>query len=191
MSHWSPLGYFVTGVNSKYSIELRVPPVLATGQVGAPLRAWRPGDPVISIRRDVPSVPVSAAERADHRGAIETDMRAADPAWNWTGVDIPSAKLPYSRIFTGLDGRIWVLVAAPSERAPAGAVTALLGGATLPSTHWRQPRLLDVFEPDGTYLGQVQFPYDAVPLVMRGDNVWMVARDANDVQSVRRYRVAW
>jgi hypothetical protein len=182
---WSPLGYFVTGTNSSYTIDLRIP------RPGSPRQVWEPGDPVISLRRTVQPVRISNEERADSRSAITARLQAADPRWTWTGPDVPTTKPAFSRIFVGLDGRIWVAAAAASERMPAGESVAFVGGFGLPSPKWRQPRLLDVFEPSGSYLGQVQLPYDASPSAMRGDNIWMIAQDGDGVHSVRRYRVDW
>jgi hypothetical protein len=54
-----------------------------------------------------------------------------------------------------------------------------------------------VYEPDGSYLGQVRIPYSAkLPRigelwVARGDRIWIVESDDDGVQSVHRYRIQW
>ena len=49
----------------------------------------------------------------------------------------------------------------------------------------------DAIEPDGTYLGQVEVPAGVVSFVRRGDQVWGVEFDEDDVPRVARYRIAW
>jgi hypothetical protein len=51
--------------------------------------------------------------------------------------------------------------------------------------------LYDVFEPDGSYLGQVQVPAGAYALVRRGDQVWGYAVGEDDVPRIKRYRINW
>jgi hypothetical protein len=48
-----------------------------------------------------------------------------------------------------------------------------------------------VFEPDGTWLGQVEIPPRVSTMVRRGDLVWGVGYDEDDVATVRRYRIVW
>jgi hypothetical protein len=48
-----------------------------------------------------------------------------------------------------------------------------------------------VFEPDGTYLGQVETPPRFGTAVRRGDHVWGVELDEDDVPYVKRYRIVW
>jgi hypothetical protein len=53
-----------------------------------------------------------------------------------------------------------------------------------PETEW------EVFEADGAYLGRVRGPRLApAPIVFRGNDVWAVVRDTNDVPLLTRYRV--
>ena len=57
----------------------------------------------------------------------------------------------------------------------------------------------DVFEADGTWLGQVEIPENlrysgyptAPPVVIRGDTVWAVTRDDLGVNYVTQHVVAW
>jgi hypothetical protein len=72
---------------------------------------------------------------------------------------------------------------------------ASLGGALRSSGSAAQekprPALYDLFEPDGTYLGQVQVPARVSTMVRRGDHIWGIAFDEDDVATVKRYRIAW
>jgi len=57
---------------------------------------------------------------------------------------------------------------------------------------WTEPMAFDVFEEDGTYLGQVDAPEGFSPYptpVFDGDQVWAVVRDELGVQRVVRFHV--
>jgi hypothetical protein len=190
----------ITGVPTRYAIEMRIPaPAVANAPssgASATSRAapavWRTGDPVVSIRRDVRPVPISDQQRAEERANIEFILRMGDPTWTWRGPDVPSVKPAYRDVRTGLDGRVWVSVAAPSEKRvpPVGGDIHACAECDL---HSYDPPLYDVFEPDGTYVGQVRVPDQRFSffMVMRGDIVWGIGRDSNDVQTVKRFRIVW
>lgn len=178
----SPLGYFVAGYPDRYAFEIHIP-----------------GRPVTSIRRDVKAEPVPRAERAERRREVEERMRQSVPSWSWSGPDVPETKPYYEDIQVALDGRIWVAVIAETSRR-AGSINSSIGGGrgSAPprpkeSTDFDpgKPALYDVFEPDGHYLGQVQVPARVSSVARRGDQVWAVAYDEDDVPHIKRYRIAW
>ncbi len=178
----SPLGYMVAGFPDRYAFEIH-----------------EPGKAVVSVRRDVKPEPVSRAEASEARREIEERMRGTDPTWSWNGPDIPDTKPLYSDIHVGLDGRIWVALV--PEGGPRIGNTSMgigignPGGARRPppspEREPSKPALYDVFEPDGRYLGQVQVPARVSSVVQRGDQVWAVAFDGEDVPRIKRYRIAW
>jgi hypothetical protein len=177
----SPLGYLIAGYPDRYAFEIH-----------------QPGKPVFSVRRDVKAEPVSRAERAEARRKIEERMRQTDPMWSWNGPDIPAVKPLYADLQVALDGRIWVAII--SEVSPRVGSTSGGGGIgptgrrPPPQVQFREPprpALYDVFEPDGQYLGQVQVPARVSSVVRRGDQVWGIALDADDVPRIKRYRIAW
>ena len=177
----SPFGYFVAGYPDRYSFELH-----------------QSGKPVVSVRRDVKPEPVSRAERAEARKQTEDRMRQTDPTWSWNGPDIPDWKPLYSDIQIGLDGRIWIaLVPEVSRRVgnTSGSIGAGGPGGSRPPAQPtgepRRPALYDVYEPDGSYLGQVQVPAGVSSVLRRGNQVWGVEFDADDVPRIKRYRIAW
>ncbi len=190
----SPFGYFVTGLPSRYAFELLAPP-----RAGA---AWRPGDPVVSVRRDVRPARVSRQERDSAREAVEQRMRRTAPGWNWNGPDMPDVKPAYEDLQVAVDGRIWVALVTEAKR-PGGSVSfgggaGGRGGAppgmrpARPGTEEKpRPALWDVWEPDGTYLGQVEVPPRVWTVARRGDHVWGVAYDEDDVAYIKRFRIAW
>ena len=196
---WSPLGYMVTGVSDRYAIELRIPArggssptvVIPALRYRGPTRPWRPGDPVVSIRRTVPPVSVSDEQRSAERASVEAILRNIDPSWRYSGPDIPHVKPPYKDLRIGEDGTIWVHVSMPGERympdpPPAGAPVV---GPVLP--RWREPAAYDVFEPDGQYVGRVSRAANVTMLRMTRDRVWGTLRDDDGVEVVKRFRIIW
>jgi hypothetical protein len=177
----SPLGYFVAGYPDRYAFEIH-----------------EPGKPVVSVRRDVRAEPVSRTEQAEARRQVEESLRRTDPAWSWNGPDIPDVKPLYSDIQVGLDGRIWIAIA-PEVTPRVGSTSSSSGvgnpGVRRPPAQANRepprPALYDVFEPDGRYLGRVQVPAGVSSVVRRGNQVWAVAFDADDVPRIKRYRIAW
>ncbi len=176
-----PFGYFVAGYPDRYAFEIH-----------------EPEKPVVSVRRDVKAAPVSRAEQADARRRVEESMRRTDPSWSWNGPDIPDVKPLYSDIQLGLDGRIWIAIV-PEVTPRVGTTSSSFGvgnpGVRRPPAQANRepprPALYDVFEPDGQYLGQVQVPAGVSSVLRRGNQVWGVAFDADDVPRIKRYRIAW
>jgi hypothetical protein len=189
---WSPFGHAVTGRTDRYAIDLRIPPSSpgGGGTAAAASTLWKAGDPVISIRRDVRPVPIGDAERSARRTGMEAFLRAADPQWSWNGPDIPRFKPAFRAIRVAQDGRIWVTTAAPSEpytpeptSNPAGRVDS--------NVPFREPTVYDVFETDGTFLGQLRLPVRTTLAITKGDVAWAIVRDEDDVQTLQRFRIVW
>ncbi len=165
-------GYFVHGVSTDYRFTLLKP--------GAPLRiekAWEP-------------VAVASGEKDQRERQITRNMRGIDPSWKWGGPGIPDTRPAYESLYAGLDGRIWVEVAAPSVKVEDTDYDATDPNA-IPN-EWQSRFVLDVFEDDGTYLGRVIPPADLrthPQPVFDGDHVWGVTTDELGVQRVVRYRL--
>lgn len=163
---WSPLGYMVGGVSSRYRIQLLHP------------------DHPLWIERTVAPVPVQPEEAADEKRARTEQFREDYPGWVWNGPDIPATKPAFRELFVGEDGRIWVVLSRPGVKDST---------VTNPQeSGWSEPNAFDVFEPDGTYLGQVDGPpgFQDYPVpVFRGDTMWAAVQDEDGVLFVRRYEV--
>ena len=57
---------------------------------------------------------------------------------------------------------------------------------------WEEEVRYDIFEPDGSYLGDVAAPdgFSTFPApVFRGEQVWAVTEDEQGVERVVRYRI--
>lgn len=126
----------------------------------------RPGaTDTLRLQRDLPAIPVSAADRAE---AIES-IESRGP----TGVDfsrIPNIKPLIARLVVDDTRRIWL------QRAMADGST-----------------MFDVYTPDGTLVAEVRggnakFSLNA-PFTVRGEALYTVIIDENDVPSVVRYRI--
>lgn len=211
---WSPFGYYARGVSTQYTIDLLIAPG-ARGrgdQRGIPVAVsglkpvppmWHAGDQVLSIRRNVPPVAVSDAERADQSAFMDAQATSLASAMAGGGArsgplpDVPRTKQPIRSVQFGNDGRVWVSVSMPSERYdPPPATPARPGQFAPPVLKWREPIAYDVFEPDGSFLGRIVFPWDvgivgAATMQTRGDTLWCVVTDEDGVQMLRRYKIVW
>jgi hypothetical protein len=173
---FSPLGQMFGGVSDEYRIDV-----------------FGPDGRVLRIIRDSEPEPVAAGERAAAEFRVSAAMRGLQPNWSWNGPSIPNRKPAFRELFAGQDGRIWVLLHTAARPAPELAAEPSPGEPT-PPTPWIEPVLFDVFEPDGTYLGQVSAPEGfrtAPPPVFGSQYVWAVVADELDVQSVVRFRIEY
>jgi len=119
--------------------------------------------------------------------SIVHNFRNYAPDWQWNGPPIPDTKPAFSELTVGTDGRIWVQLHQPGyldEAADPDDPDATDG--------WAEPAVWDVFEPDGTYLGQVRAPnsLSTYPRPIFGpEHVWAITTDELDVQYLTRFRI--
>jgi hypothetical protein len=154
---WSPLGYFVGGVSDRYRIDLLRP------------------EGVLRLERETPPVPVDPGEAADRKAEATENMVRSFPGWTWNGPDVPATKPVFRGLFTGADGRIWVLRSQPGRKGADG--------------DWIEAVLFDVFEPDGRYLGEAKGPegFRTWPEPhFRGDTAWAAVESEDGVMRVKR-----
>jgi hypothetical protein len=152
------------------------------------------GTATLRIERDAVGVPVADGERDEQRALAERAMLIDDPAWRWNGPPIPAVKPLITRLQSGADARLWVRVSAPGERIPDAERDA--PGASQPDQPppivrtWREPVWYDVFETDGRFLGRIVMPPRSTWLGARGDLVWGVTRDEDDVPFLTQWRIS-
>ena len=196
---WSPLGYMVSGLPTRYAFELRMPSSRAASSGHAlpamgyrgPTPQWTFRDPIVSIRRSIPAVEVPEEQRSASRAGVEAILRNVDPGWRYFGPDIPRVKPPYKDLRVGEDGTIWIQLSMPGERymPDPPAPGSPMMGPVLPQ--WREPTVYDVFEPGGRYLGRLARPANVSLFRMARDRAWGTVRDDDDLAVVRRFRIVW
>jgi hypothetical protein len=182
---WNPPGRFVTARGDRYAVNVH----LSTNRV-------------LSLRRDAPAVEVSDAEYADRRRYVEAQVEYFEKTSSGQRAgpipEIPRTKPPVSGLFSGLDGRIWVKVAVPSERFAPPEPLAVGNAPAPPVLAWRERLAYDVYDTDFTLLGRVILPADVRraagwrgEIWSWGDHVWCIATDIDGVEEIRRYRIVW
>jgi hypothetical protein len=166
---FSPLGYMVGGVSTRYAFDLFLAP-----------------DHTLRIERlNWQPAPVLAAEKAERERIMIANMRQTEPGWRWNGPPIPDAKPPYTGFYVGAQGRIWVQLHQEAYQIELVEPERQLAPGEIPERTWFEPVAFDVFEPNGRYLGMVRAPTP----VIRGDTVWAVVRDELDVPYITRFHI--
>ena len=90
-------------------------------------------------------------------------MREMDPAWVWDGPSIPATKPAFSRFVPSASGETWVVrPGAATFDADCDEESFDLGG----DAHcWPEARIVDVFDAEGRYLGDVDVPAELQDLL--------------------------
>lgn len=169
---WNPHGYLVTAFGANFGVELRY----ANGSI-------------TRIERDgLRPIPVPEAEREELTGILKARHQEDGEAGERSPSDVPREKPFLRALAAGVDGRIWVRVSGVSIATGVG-IDSSVTPARRPR-RWTENVAWDVFEEDGRYLGRVALPPRAQVHVMRGDRVWGVVRDDDDVPSIVRWRIS-
>jgi len=140
---------------------------------------------VLRVTRDLEPIPLQPDERSEWLARSEWMARAGSQAVP----SIPAEKPLYRAMIAGEDGRLWVRLFAQAEKEEDSGVAAPPGRDGPPPRTWWEPLVYDVFEPDGTYLGQIRPPPGTALSVRRGEHVWGVRRDELGTPSVVRFRI--
>ncbi|MCC7115486.1 MAG: hypothetical protein IT520_14000 [Burkholderiales bacterium] len=169
---WHPAGGFAIADGDRYAIT------------------WPGGDGPLRVERDVAAVDVTSAESTQERAYVTKGLRWLDPAWTWTGADIPGAKPLISGLFAGRDGSVWVL-------REGGAVERddpefEPGDPASVDRRLRSRLTFDAFAADGALLGTVDVPADLQlrpQPVLSNDGLVGIAIDSLGVPSIVRFRI--
>lgn len=184
-------GHIVSVHARSYAFDIHP---LRAATAGTPA-VWLPGDPVLSVRRQVPEVAIPEAERRDRRAYLEARARYMGTPAGTRIAEVPRVKLPLKRVIIDLDQRLWVEVSTPSERYDAPRAEVPRGRPAPPVLNWREPQEFDVFEIDGTLVGRVRVPWGVTILTTgiaaRGDRVWGIETTAQGTEVVVGYRIVW
>jgi hypothetical protein len=147
------------------------------------------GAPLI-IERNIPRIDVRDEVREEQREFTTWMLRRTAPDWKWNGPEIPHYKPAFVGLLLGGHDRIWVRLSTEFEPIPEDELTVSNRPNPRPTIHWRDaPPRFDVFEPDGTYLGEVAVPRNVSVMKTDGDLVWGVTIDDDGVQYLTRFRV--
>ncbi len=163
----SPQRVVVVGVNDEYKFELR-----------------RPNGTVVRVERVQERVPLEAEERAEHEARNEWTRRARAQYLTADVPPIPATKPFYRGFYPGERGRIWVRRYVKAEKTDTVAEEP--DPSQPPPITWTERAVFDVFESDGTYLGEVHVPSRTSLQVFRGDTVWGIRRGDFDEQYLIR-----
>lgn len=125
------------------------------------------GDTTRVVKRDFRPAPVTADDREQALATLDwfaAQGGRVDPS------RIPSTKPAIHSLFTDSDGYLWVQPVTTTED---------------------QGYLVDLFDPDGRYLGEIRLPFKlgSLPPVIIGDRLYAVTRDEMEVQYVVRARI--
>jgi len=167
----SPLGHVVSALLRPYAVH--------TESSGRPVR----------VTREFVPPPVADAERAQLRTNIEFSMRRVVSDFEWNGPEIPNEKPPIADIAVGRDGRIWVQSSTLSEEFEPEEPGGPPADRPPPVKFRSGQKLWDVFERDGRYLGRIAASRAVSLYVMRGNQVWGVVRDEDDVPALVRMHI--
>ena len=169
---WHPHGGFVIARGDQYAITW-------------PLRRG-----LVRVERDVERVVIGSAEAAQERAYVTKGMQWLDPAWIWTGPEMPREKPLLSQLFVGEDGSVWVL--REGEAVDDDDPDYRPNDASSVERRLRSRLIFDAFTSDGVFLGSVPVP---AGLQLRPQPVFDVAGlvgvhvDVDGVPRVVRYTV--
>lgn len=177
----SPQGAIVVGVSSDYEFEMRH----ADGSV-------------TRVIRETPPVEVLDIEAEWHRKAILSSYGWSPEGervnLEWDEV-IPETKPAFERFVVAASGEIWVYREGPSTPVPDCSVGPIgrSGLARVPPACHETTVIVDVFDGEGRYLGELDIP-DGFSLVapypfVRDDLVVGVVEDESGLQLVKVFRM--
>ncbi len=166
----SPHGQMVVGVNDEYRFDI-----------------VDPSGSIVQVYRERSPFGFANEERAEWEALVRNARRSMPPAHPGSYLpEVPEFKPPFREIYIADDGRIWVHLYVEAEKVGGGTAKP---DPNLPTITWYEPAVFDVFEEDGTYLGEVRFPLRHWPMVMKGDTVWGIRRGELNEQYIIRMRL--
>ncbi|MFC1530555.1 6-bladed beta-propeller [Gemmatimonadota bacterium] len=166
----------VSGVATEYRFDVRFPD----------------GRKVV-VEREYEPVPVDPAEERWYFDAYTANMRNTQPGWAWNGAQIPNHKAAYDGLYPDLSDRVWVRRPGPGVIKPDGVEEPLRDERSWwRNPYWADSYLVDVFEFEGRFLGEVDIPdgfdFDRMPYI-RNEMVIALVEGADGTPYVKRYRL--
>jgi len=166
----------VSGLATEYRFEVR-----------------HPDGRMVVIEREYEPVAVDPAESRWYFDANTANMRSTQPGWAWNGAPIPGHKAAYDGLYPDLNNRVWVRRPGPGVIQPEGVSDPLRDERSWwRNPYWVDSYLVDVFEFEGRYLGEVDIPdgfnFDRMPYI-RDEMVIALVEGADGTPYVKRYRL--
>ena len=150
-----------------------------------------PGRGAVRIERVIPQLALEPDERKNHQEITEarttSGRMGSQPG---PTPRVPAVKPFFSQLHSDLDGRLWVQLYGKGERYDSPPPPKQPGMPELPPLRWRERMVWDLFEPDGTYLGQLELPKLAQLAEAKGDRLWAIERGEDGEQYIVRYRMS-
>ena len=183
-----PDGTMAVGVGTDYKFEI----VRPDGSVTAVERYWDP-------------VPLQAAEAEEQAELLYSMVPQRDPEWEYDGPAFPTHKPAFGNLTIDLNGRVWVDRAGvgtldldcEEDDKEGGSNMVSDGGRVMISIGggggcWSSPSIRDVFDSDGSYLGEVIQPRGVEfsgGLYIKDDVVLAAVEDEDGTVMVKLYRL--
>ncbi len=165
-------GGYVTGYPDRYEFTIHHP----DGTTLTVNRYWSP-------------FPVDREEYASRVSRAQKSAGCGDGSADWQGDPAPFEKAAYQRLFVDQTQRIWVIREGPGSPHDD---CASYEPDVQRTTCWRSETLVDLFNPEGMYLGAVQIP-DGVSLSIRpathADKVLLLATSPAGSAQLVWYRI--
>ncbi|MBD3617250.1 MAG: 6-bladed beta-propeller [Gracilimonas sp.] len=159
LENFSSSGHVITAVNNQYEIVLH-----------------KEDGPVL-IQREYSPLEVTSEEEEQWENFKK---RFTSGGYNIES-SIPDKKPPFKELLTDSQGRIWVWRYTKAQPVDGGIFSSRI-------QVW-EPPVFDVFNPDGSFYGNVTLPMGAVFLEAKDDKVWAVFTDEDKTEYVVRYKL--
>jgi hypothetical protein len=152
-----------------------------------------PDGRMIVIERDYEPVPVDPEESDWYERAMTANMRNTQPGWAWNGAPIPRNKPAFDGLCPDLSDRVWVRRPGPGVIRPDGVEDPLEDDRNWwRDPYWVDTYLVDVFEFEGHYLGEVEIPdgfrFRPLPYI-KDDMVIALVESEDMIPRVKRFRL--
>jgi hypothetical protein len=180
----APDGKLVYGASDRYQFETLSP----NGSRLIVERYWDPV-PVLPEHKEWERRQTVATTRSAY-----ANWSADASAFELDDSQIPDHKPAYRQFVPTQSGELWLRRLGPSERLTGCAGDPLEVGyaAAREDPCWRDRAIIDAFDGDGRYLGDVEVPEELMnlgPLAIRGRVVAGVMQDDAGTYMVKRYRL--
>lgn len=159
LENFSSSGYVITAVNDRYEIVLH-----------------KEKQPLI-IKREYSPLEVTSEEEEQW----ENFKKGFTSAGHDIESSIPDKKPPFKELLTDSQGRIWVWRYTKPQPVEGGIFSSRI-------KVW-EPPVFDVFNPDGSFFGNVKLPLGAVFLEAKDNMVWAEFTDEDKTEYVVRYKL--